>query len=76
MHYFVEALIVGIASAIVGFAISTGLMYVRNSDFSLKKYSFWPYVLLSYFITGVIIHLIFEWSGGNAWYCKHGAACS
>jgi H+/Cl- antiporter ClcA len=76
MHYIIEALIVGVVTAVVGFIISTALMYARNSDFSLKKYNFWPYVLFGYFITGFIIHLIFQWTGGNAWYCKHGDACS
>ena len=28
------------------------------------------------FAVGVALHLGFELSGANAWYCLHGAACS
>ena len=28
------------------------------------------------FAMGVAIHLGFELSGANAWYCTHGAACN
>jgi hypothetical protein len=76
MNFLLEALIVGLVTAVVGFIISTSLMYARNSDFSLEKYHFWPWVLLGYFLTGVIIHILFEITGGNSWYCKHGSACS
>jgi ABC-type antimicrobial peptide transport system permease subunit len=70
-----EALVVGLVSAIVGLIVSTLLMYAFSKDFSLKKYDFWPQVALSYFITGIVLHLGFEWVGANKWYCKHGNAC-
>ena len=47
----------------------------RNKDFSFKKYSFWWQVLGSFFVTGVIIHLLCEGTGINKWYCKNGNAC-
>jgi hypothetical protein len=75
MHYILEALIVGFVTAIVGFIISTALMYIRKSTFSLSEYTFWPYVLFGYFLTGFVLHLLFQWFGGNNWYCKHGYAC-
>ena len=28
------------------------------------------------FLMGVVIHIVFELSGANAYYCKHGAACN
>lgn len=75
MHFLVEALIVGVVLAIIGFIISTSLMYERDSSFSIKKYKFWPWVLVGYFITGVIAHIIFQVTGANKWYCKNGDAC-
>jgi hypothetical protein len=65
VNYLVEALIIGIVSAIIGFTISTLLMYARDKDFSFDKYTFWPWVFFSYFLTGIIAHLLFQWFGAN-----------
>lgn len=73
-NIFVEALFVGIVSGIFGLIISTIFM-LFSKDFSWKKYHFWPQVLLSFFVTGFILHLVFEIAGANKWYCKHGNAC-
>ena len=75
MSILLEAFSVAIVAAIIGFIISTALMYIRNSDFSFKNYDFWPYILLGYFITGFLAHLLFEYTGLNKWYCKNGIAC-
>lgn len=69
-----EVIFVGIITAIFGFLISTGLMFF-NKDFKLAEYHFWPQVMLGYFITGMIIHILFEMLGFNKWYCKNGNAC-
>lgn len=74
MNIFIEALIVGLITAIVGFILSTLLMYT-NKNFELKKYSFWFQVLLSFFLTGVAVHLVCEYTGVNKLYCKSGNAC-
>jgi hypothetical protein len=29
----------------------------------------------SLFISGFLIHILFEFGGINKWYCKHGRAC-
>ena len=74
MNIFLEALVVGIITGILGFIISTLLMFT-NKNFSLTKYTFWPSVLFSYFITGFLIHLIYEYTKMNKWYCINGNAC-
>lgn len=74
MKLLVEALVVGLITAIVGIIIST-LFMLPSKDFSWKKYTFWPQVLLAYFVTGFLLHLGFELAGANKWYCKHGNAC-
>lgn len=73
-NIFFEALIVGLVTAVVGFIIST-LFMLTSKDFSWKKYHFWPQVVLSYFITGFLMHIGFEFAGANKWYCHHGNAC-
>jgi RsiW-degrading membrane proteinase PrsW (M82 family) len=75
MKLLYEAIIVGIVTAVVGFVIATGMMYIGVEKFSFKKYHFWKRVLLGYFLTGVVIHLLFEALGANKWYCKNGNAC-
>jgi hypothetical protein len=74
MKIIIEAFCIGIISALVGIIISTIFM-LPSKNFSWKKYDFYPQILLSYFLTGFIIHICFEISGGNKWYCKHGNAC-
>ena len=70
-----EILAVGVATAIIGFLVSTLLMYVFVKDFSTKKYHFWWQVILSYFITGCLVHVLCQITGINKWYCKNGVAC-
>lgn len=76
MGLLIEVLMVGLATAVVGFCVSTVFMYIFANNFSFKKYHFWWQVFLSYFITGCLIHLICEATGVNKWYCKNGAACN
>lgn len=71
----VEAIVVGLMTGLIGFIISTLFMVVFSKNFSFKKYDFWPQVLLSFFITGILIHLICEFLGINKWYCKNGNSC-
>ena len=74
MHVLAEALVVALATGVVGSAISLAVMAL-NPEFSLADYTFWPQVFISYFLTGLMLHLIFETSGANKWYCQHGHAC-
>lgn len=75
VHFLIEALFIGVITALVGLAISTLLMYTRPG-FSLKQYKFWPLVLLSFFVTGFVMHIGFELIKLNKWYCHKGYACS
>ena len=65
-----EAFIVGIINLVVGFIIS----YISMGD-KAKTFDHWTGVLLSFFITGVTIHLLCEITGLNKKYCNHGYAC-
>ncbi len=68
-NLFIEASIVGLITGILGLFISTLLMFIFSKKFSLKKYSFWSQIFLSHFITGFLIHIIFEWNGINKKFC-------
>jgi hypothetical protein len=76
MQFLLEVLSVGVLTAIIGFICSTALMYAFTDNFSFEKYHFWWQVLLSYFLTGCLIHIICQVSGINKWYCENGVACA
>ena len=72
MKLLVEAIIVGVATIVVGFIVSKivyHLAYIRPAM---------PYHLhaLCWFLVGFSLHLICEFTGVNKWYCKNGFACS
>lgn len=73
-HLLIEALVVALSAGILGLIISTLMMYT-NKDFSIREYHFWPQVFLSFFLTGFLLHLIYEAIGANRWYCTNGNAC-
>jgi len=75
MYFAREVVAVGLATAIIGFIVSTAMMYIFAKKFNMSKYHFWWQVVLSYFITGCLIHLCCEYFGVNAWYCTNGVAC-
>ena len=75
INIIIEAFFIGISISILGFIISLAFMYLEDSNFSLAKFKFWKSVLFSYFLTGFIGHLFFQYVGLNKYYCKYGVAC-
>jgi hypothetical protein len=65
-----EAFIVGLLNVIIG----GGISYISMGE-KAKTFEYWPRVLISFFITGVVIHLFCELTGLNKSYCKNGNAC-
>jgi hypothetical protein len=68
-NLFIEAILVGLVTGIIGLVISTLLMFIFSRNFSLKKYSFWYQIFFSHFLSGFLIHIIFEWSEMNKKFC-------
>tara|TARA_B100000925_G_scaffold281214_1_gene252743 strand:+ start:1288 stop:1527 length:240 start_codon:yes stop_codon:yes gene_type:complete len=73
----IEALVVGVATVVVGSIVGLVVGKVLGSDLPSvckdwnKKYA----MEISLFLTGAVLHLLFELVGGNKWYCKNGVAC-
>lgn len=68
--FWVEALVVGISAVVVGLVIS----YLMMGD-KARKFEHWQGVALTFFLTGGLLHLLYELAGWNGWYCRHGHAC-
>ena len=75
MNLISEAFIIGIFLSIFFFIISTVMMFLSDKNFTIKKYHFWKFVLLSGFLTGFLFHIFCEIFGINKWYCINGNAC-
>ena len=65
---FIESVIVGICLLIIGTIIS---YFIDKSRFDSKiaKYG----TSLKFFISGILIHVLFEITGINQWYCINRA---
>jgi len=71
----IEASAVGIITGIIGFAVLF-ITYKLASDNLFDKNRKELYIIVgSLVITGILIHLICEYSGINHWYCVNGNAC-
>lgn len=66
MHIILEAIIVGLSALLIGGIISFFMMGKEA-----KGFKHWDRVLLSYFLTGFLLHLLFEMFGLNIKYCEY-----
>lgn len=74
---FIEAIIVGILTVIVGYFSSSAISNFEKSDLP-KICETWNknYVMeKTLFLTGFLVHIMCETVGINKWYCKNGTAC-
>lgn len=69
-----EILSVGVILTIVGTIISFIIMYYKSPSETLK-FKHWQSVMLGYFVSGMLVHIICEYSGINKLYCNYGVAC-
>ena len=71
----IEAFIVGISSLLMGLLLHVVLGHHAQHANSpnMKKEMIQLAVIL--FLTGVLLHLLYEFMGMNKWYCKNGNAC-
>lgn len=65
MQVFLEATVVGIVTAVA--------LWIALSLFQPQTLM---EILATGFGMGMLIHFGFEFIGGNAWYCRWGAACN
>ena len=63
-------------------AVVVGLAFLVGTCIVMRCIKFWfpkclPQVqfVVALFLTGFLLHLLFEVTGVNRWYCKNGAAC-
>ncbi len=73
----VEAIIVGLATVLVGVAVQE-LLKRTTLKVKCPHQCDWNknYIReFGLFLTGFILHIAFEITGGNSWYCKNGSAC-
>lgn len=73
-QFLKELIAVGLAVTVVGLVITWIVMQFTKSEKPPGK-EHWGYCALIFFLTGVVVHIAYEVSGGNAWYCKNGNAC-
>ena len=72
---FLEAFVVGISSVLIGLLLHVLLGYHSQHANSphMKKEMIQLTILL--FLTGAFVHMFYEMTQMNKWYCKNGNAC-
>lgn len=77
MKLLVEAIIVGIATVIVGTIVGfiIGKGFSNNLPKICKSWNKNHIMELSLFFTGFLLHIMFEYMRLNKWYCNNGKAC-
>ena len=73
-NLFKEAVVVGIATSILGTILSYVFMALNEGKLNFK-FDHWNTIILSEFLVGFLIHYICEYTGINKWYCDNGNAC-
>ena len=66
MRIIIEAMVVGLISALVGFIIS----YISMGK-NARNFEHWGSVLATFFLSGVIVHFTCEVLGINSWQAGH-----
>jgi hypothetical protein len=77
MRLLLEAIFVGVATVIVGSIVGlcVGMLLGTDLPSVCKNWNKKHAMEISLFLTGFLLHLLFEITGGNNWYCKNGNAC-
>jgi len=70
-----EALTVGVSTVIMGLLVHFLFGYHSKHAHSDKMKQEMLGLAVTLFFTGVFLHLLFELTGLNSWYCKNGNAC-
>lgn len=78
MHYFFEAIIVGIMLALSGAIVSKLVthFYPQQTPEICKDWNKNHIMEITLFLLGFLFHVGSEIIGLNGWYCKYGSACS
>ena len=77
VQLWVEAVILGLLLIVAGTIVSWIVSKFSGTDLPpvCKDWNKNYIMEISLFLTGVVGHLFFEFTGANKWYCKNGYAC-
>lgn len=75
IRLLIESLCVGLSALLLGLILHVLLGHhaLHASSPKMKEEMMRLCILL--FLTGSLLHLVYEFVGGNKWYCKNGVAC-
>lgn len=69
--FWKEALVVGVATMIVGLILT----YIAMGCDKARSYDNWGKTAMVLLLTGAILHVVSQYAGWSKWYCTNGYAC-
>jgi len=75
LQFLAEAFVVGISSLLMGLTIHFILGHHAKHANSPRMKAEMIQLSILLFLTGVFLHLFYEVTRMNKWYCKNGNAC-
>jgi hypothetical protein len=59
IYFAKEVAYVTLLTVIIGSLVTLAIMYANDSNFDIKRYTYWKGVALAFFCTAILVHVVY-----------------